>query len=141
MIRIKKAMRLLPFFCILLLAVILSPRASALSGSGTEEDPYVITRAADIAAMHDDLDGYYVLGADINMSGVSHTPIGNAIDGAFTGSFDGKGHTISNLVMNLGETKFVGLFGYLEGTVKDVKLKSVSIIGGRYVGGIAGNAG
>ncbi len=127
--------------CLVIMAAFLPPRAQALSGAGTESNPYVIRTTADLAAMHDHLDAYFVLGASIDAGGCSLTPVGNETEGAFTGTLDGKGYTISNLTMALEEDKYVGLFGYLEGTVKDLKLDKVSFIGSRFVGGIAGEAG
>lgn len=121
------------------IAVLLCGSAIAMEGTGTEADPYVITTAEDLAAVHNDLDGHYVLGNDIDLSGYDHTPIGNEAEGAFTGSFDGEGFTLSNLTVKEA-TKYVGLFGYLEGTVKNVILDAVEIEGARYVGGVVGYA-
>ena len=109
-------------------------------GTGTESNPYLISSANDIAKIHNDLDGYYKLTADINMSGVAFEPIGNENEGAFTGTIDGAGYTISNLNINLPENKYVGFVGYLEGTVKNLNLVNVDASGYRYVGGIVGYA-
>lgn len=137
----QSIIKLLTLTCALMLSLLLGGEASAFSGSGTESAPYVLSSPSDLARMREDLDAYYILGGNIDMTGVTYTPVGNAVDGAFTGTLDGKGYTISNLVMNLENTKYVGLFGYMEGTVKNVKLSNVNITGGRFVGGIAGNAG
>lgn len=129
------------FFVCLLFMGATAERAEAISGSGTMEDPYVLTTAADIAAMHNKLDAHYALGADIDMFGRIHDPIGNGAEGAFTGSLDGRGHTIRNLELELTDNKYVGLFGYLEGSVSNLKMEGVKIIGGRYTGAVAGNIG
>ena len=58
------------------------------------------------------------LDADIDFSGISEQfePIGN--DNCFRGTFDGQGHTISNLNVTSNST-YVGLFGYSKGaTIK-----------------------
>ena len=115
--------------------------AFAISGTGTESNPYLISSASDIAKIHYDLDGYYKLTNDINMSGVDFEPIGNEIDGAFTGTIDGNGYSIKNLTINLLEEKYVGLIGYLEGTVKNINLVNVNANGYRYVGAISGYNG
>lgn len=61
------------------------------------------------------------LAGSINMSGSTMAPIGNATT-AFEGNFDGRGKSISNLVMTTTE-KFVGLFGYAKGgTIANVVL-------------------
>lgn len=128
---------------ILLISILcgLGVNVSAYSGAGTVSNPYVITTPEDLMNMKNDLSAHYVLGNNIDMSGVWYEPIGNDIDGAFTGSFDGKGYTISNLDLDLEGSKYVGLFGYLDGTVKNVNLENVLALGYRYVGGIAGRAG
>lgn len=66
-------------------------------GDGTESDPYVIMTPTQLDEVRNDLHAYYVLGADIDLSGyASWDPIG-AFKEPFTGTFDGDGHTISNL--------------------------------------------
>lgn len=112
----------------------------AISGTGTETNPYLISSVSDIAKIHDDLNGYYKLTNNINMSGVTFEPIGNENEGAFTGTIDGAGYTISNLNINLPENKYVGFVGYLEGTVKNLNLTNVDASGYRYVGGLVGYA-
>ena len=37
--------------------------------------------------------------------------------------------------------KYAGLFGYMEGTVQNLKLDNINISGGRYAGGVAGAVG
>ncbi len=118
-----------------------TPAAYARTGSGTSSNPYILTTPADLASMHQDLSAYYALGADIDMAGVVFEPVGNEAEGAFTGSLDGRGHTISNLTIEGEDEKYVGLFGYLEGTVTDLKMRNVTVSGTRYVGAVAGNAG
>ena len=137
--RIRNAILIL-VLCLLLLGAA-SVHASDLSGSGTQEDPYLIKTAADLAAIHNDLSAHYALDADIDLFGRIFEPIGNGAEGAFTGSLDGRGHTIRGLELNLQDSKYVGLFGYLEGSVSDLKLSGVDIVGGRYVGAVVGNIG
>lgn len=126
--------------CLLLLGAA-SVHAASLSGSGTQEDPYLIKTAADLASVHDDLSAHYALDADIDLFGRIFEPIGNGAEGAFTGSLDGRGHTIRGLELDLQDSKYVGLFGYLEGSVSNLKLAGVDIVGGRYVGAVTGNIG
>ncbi len=120
--------------------LLMSVPVFAISGTGTESNPYLISTASDIAKIHNDLNGYYKLTTNINMSGVEFEPIGNENEGAFTGIIDGDGYTISNLNINLPENKYVGFVGYLEGTVKNLKLTNVKASGYRYVGGLVGYA-
>lgn len=112
----------------------------AMSGNGTESNPYLVSSASDINNIHNDLSGYYKLTCNIDMSGVDFEPIGNENEGAFTGTIDGNGYTIKNLNINLPDNKYVGFVGYLEGTVKNLNLENVDAYGYRYVGGIAGCA-
>lgn len=62
----------------------------------------------------------------------------------YTGTFDGQGHTISNLTFNT-DGAMTGFFGRLAGTVKNVKLSAADIAltsynGAVYFGSIAGYA-
>lgn len=60
----------------------------------------IITTPVGLQAIEGDLTADYELGGNIDMTGVSFTPIGQASPW-FTGSFDGKGYTISNLTSAL----------------------------------------
>ena len=72
------------------------------------------------------------------------TPIGDNSDDTnatrFTGTFDGKGFTISNLYINRGSTNDTGLFGYISNSsVGSVRLVDAYVRGNNDVGGLAGN--
>jgi hypothetical protein len=57
----------------------------------------------------------------------------------FSGTFDGRGHVISNLTIDRPDAKDQGLFGYIErGKVKNLGLENVNIRGGTSVGALAG---
>ena len=109
------------------------PLQSALAGTysgggnGTAEKPYRISTAADmneIGANPDDWDKHFVLTASIDLAGYTGTQfniigyhMGMYDDKAFTGVFDGNGHTISNFTYETYETADtdgVGLFGYVD---------------------------
>lgn len=91
------------------------------------------------------LGGKYVLGADIDASGTSswntgagYMPIGNSST-RFTGSFDGLGHTITGLTINLGFGQYAGLFGYAENaTIRNLGVVDGSVKGAMHVGGLVG---
>ena len=84
-----------------------------MDGKGTESDPYVIMTPEHFNSIRDDLDAYYVLGADLDFRDV--TSAGGdlsydksvcsdghgwqAING-FSGSLDGQGHSIKNISQN-----------------------------------------
>jgi hypothetical protein len=142
--------------------------SDVLSGVGTEEDPYLIYTAEDLAALTlapCDWDKHFRLMGDIDLSGYAydraliapHTGprLGNEIfdfrwwsafwGTPFTGVFDGNGHTISHLTIVRGED-YLGLFGQLESgaEVKNLGVVDVNITGSGnsvYVGGVAGANG
>ena len=67
------------------------------------------------------------LGSDIDLSGVAWTPIGTSTN-AFKGTFNGNGHTINNLeISGLDKSIIAGLFGELNGTVKDLAIDNAKI--------------
>ena len=81
------------------------------------------------------------LAADITLT-EPWTPVGTDYQNPYTGTFDGKGHTITGLTVT-GSNEYAGLFGYIGsgGTVKNVKLEDVQIATTNsygYAGGVAG---
>ena len=81
------------------------------------------------------------LAADITLT-EPWTPVGTDYQNPYTGTFDGKGHTITGLTVT-GSNEYAGLFGYIGsgGTVKNVKLEKVQITSDyqyAYAGGVAG---
>lgn len=108
-------------------------------GEGTLENPYRIETAkdlADVASESYTLNAYYVLMNDIDLSteygeGLkSWVPLGAQSGSvkAFNGSFDGQGHTISNLYID-STSEQTGLFGQLgvDGVISNLTLKDVNI--------------
>ncbi|MBE7044719.1 MAG: hypothetical protein E7397_04265 [Ruminococcaceae bacterium] len=134
-------------------------------GTGTENDPYIIANADQLAYLSEmiskdnDDDNetndygskHYKLNADINFEGSVFYPIGyhklgsgaNAAGettwytygGSFSGTFDGNGHTISNIYQNTWSMdgnydngywdEAMGLFGYVNGgTVKNLTMEN-----------------
>jgi len=79
----------------------------------------------------------YNLAADLDMSTYDWTPIGKGMTNRFRGTFDGQGHTISGITIPDPDKSYVGLFGVVNGTVKNLKLVNSTIEGKRYVGSIA----
>ena len=74
------------------------------------------------------LSGYTVtLNTDIDLNNQPWTPIGTSTN-AFQGTFDGNGHTINNLeISGLDNSIIAGLFGKLNGTVKDLVINNAKI--------------
>ncbi len=111
-----------------------------MKGIGTASNPYQITNVKQLSLINYELEEHYVLEKDVNLEKIENfTPIGNNSN-KFTGSFNGKGHTISNLKINRDEN-YTGLFGYVNtgASIENVRIKDCSITGnGRYVGGLVG---
>jgi RHS repeat-associated core domain len=117
---------------------------SPSSGSGTSTDPYIITTAAQLAAISTGLTKCYKLGNDIDLSGYANwTPIGSSTT-PFTGTFDGDGHTVSHLTIgtedNPNTSSYLGLFGYINAaTIRNVGISNSSIYStGDYIGALVG---
>ncbi len=87
---------------------------------------------------------YYKLMNDLDLgmyaTGQGWEPIGTNETGKyFLGTFDGGGHTISNLYINRPSTDNVGLFGHIRGaTVKNLNITGVKVVGKENVGGLVG---
>ena len=105
-------------------------------GAGTAGNPFIIATADDLAAVSSVVysvywDDYFIQTADINLSGVDWTPIGInvPITNRFTGSYDGGGHTISNLTIETDTVNYLGLFGMVgdEGRLSNITLENASI--------------
>lgn len=102
------------------------------------EGVITITNASELAALAVDVNsgntysGKTVkLAADLNLAGKTWTPIGQNGDKAgFQGTFDGQGHTISNLYVNQTSRAYqaAGLFGSTRyATIKDFKIVNATI--------------
>lgn len=76
-------------------------------GDGTEGNPYIIETPQDLQDMNEDLEAYYVLGNDLDMSDFEWTPIGSYGD-PFVGQLDGAGHEITNLELVLYQSFIFG---------------------------------
>ncbi|MGN0187226.1 MAG: GLUG motif-containing protein, partial [Paludibacteraceae bacterium] len=69
---------------------------------------------------------------------ISWTRIGLFMIGGYSGIFDGNDKTISGLYFDDSNTSFVGLFGHLKGTVKNVGVVDSYFNGNSAVGGVCG---
>lgn len=142
--------RLLSLLLVLAMVFSLMPAALAadtLSGSGTEDDPYLLATAADLKAFRDMANAEAsstlcaTLTADIDLGGEDWKPFeGPTLGGAYAGTFDGANHTIKGLSVNLTSSKGAGLFGTVCGaTIKNLKVEgNVSASNSVFVGGIVG---
>lgn len=85
------------------------------SGSGTQDDPYIIMTGEQLAYLAQQVNGgttyastYFRLGISIDLGGKEWTPIGNS-SWSFQGKFDGNGNSILELSIN--NDSYAGLFG------------------------------
>ena len=128
-------------------------------GTGTVADPYRISTGAELAwlaAQVNDGNDFstktVTLTNNIDLNNKAWTPIGNS-DSVFAGTFDGNGHTISGLYINITDSYssakkgrlYQGLFGCVEdGTVQNlivtgsVAVKNTKSADVSYIGGIVG---
>ena len=116
-------------------------------GDACPPDPNMrnISTAAQLNTVRNNLGANYELLRDIDLSVYANwQPIGDDLN-RFTGVFDGKGYTISNLSMNyVGTEGRRGLFAQIQGaTIRNVtlRIKNIEISsenGGIYVGGLVG---
>ena len=82
-----------------------------------------------------------VLVNDIDLKNMAWAPVGQTGETQFVGTFDGQGHTIKNLnVVSANNNRYYayGLFGWLNGTVKNLTVDGASVTASHYAGVIAG---
>ncbi len=141
----KQLRKSLSLFCALAMALAclsipaLAEETAFAGGSGTADAPWQIAsvdQLAYLAATVNDgsksgyMGAYFVLTADLDMTGVAWTPIGNMNDmenhtTLFLGSFDVQDYTVSNLTYK--NDQFIvgaGLFGISVGEIKNVNIEN-----------------
>ncbi len=130
------------------------------SGSGTKDDPYLITDGAQLAYLAQQVntgityEGMYLkLDGDILLNDTTGweswgtaapanpwTPIGSSSSKSFRGTFDGNGHAVKGIYLGSTGT-YRGLFGYVRSAaIKNLGIEESYISGAGYVGAIVGNA-
>ena len=123
------------------------------SGAGTQDDPYTISSAEELAYLARQVNGgttyagqYFLLTGDIDLSGTTMEPIGTvrnkavAQGKAFQGTFDGDQHVIFNLALTTADEDLAqGLFGYNRGTIKNLILENASVKGTTSQGTLVGD--
>jgi hypothetical protein len=118
-------------------------------GSGTPEDPYLIFTAEQLDAagtQPGDWDKHFRLMADIDLGryrGAEFHRMGTPEDGPFTGVFDGNCRTVSNFHWSTDWTRYLGLFGFVDGEnarIANVTLldPNITIETGQYTGALVG---
>jgi len=118
-------------------------------GNGTQGNPFIVTTPEQLDAVRDNLSACYKLGNNIDLTNyLASGGAGYAKWGAdgwdpiiFNGSLDGAGYTITGLWIYRPSIAACGLFSNNTGIVQNlgVEIASGGIIGGDYVGGLAGD--
>ena len=107
-----------------------------MDGSGTVEDPYLVTSAEDLKRLSDAVlnygdfkDKYFLQTQDIDISGYDHwQPIGT-LGIPFEGIYNGNEKTVSGLHIETSDS-WQGLFGFASGTIKNLTVRGeVNILG------------
>lgn len=116
---------------------------SFAGGAGTAGDPYQISNCTNLNEIRTtSLSASYILINDINCGGAEfQSGAGWTSISMFSGVFDGKNFTISNLFQNQTTNSNTGLFGDMESAtdiIKNVHLVNVSIWCGSYCGAVGG---
>lgn len=127
-----------------------SGEAEDLGYSIQNDDSYTVYNANGLMNVAELVNGgktdiNITLDKNIDLTGKVWTPIGTDYDNAYTGTFDGGGHTITGLTITTND-QYAGLFGYLGnfgkfGTVKNVVMDGIQITCNHrlgYAGGVAG---
>lgn len=125
----KTKRKIIGILIVLCVALIFVP-TTALAEENGQSSKTVITSVAELQQFAQDVnsgkydnktDAIVMLNADLDLSGVSWTPIGAAdtngnVEHCFSGKFYGNGHTISNLDFSsvYGSGVIGGFFGYIE---------------------------
>jgi len=121
------------------------------SGSGTENDPYLIFNPIQLNEVRNYLDNnnvWFKVMYDIDLTDwladnnptQGWQPIGNSTS-KFKGHFLGMGHKISGFFINRSSTDYVGFFGYTDGaSISDLNIEGESVNGKSYVSGLVGYA-
>ena len=115
-------------------------------GTGTATDPYIISNAeewkrfANNVSLGRDYSGQYVkLANDISVTQKCGTVSGTTLTKAFSGTFDGDGHTITAAITDTGN-QGTALFCYINGaTIKNLKVAG-AITGGMHAAAIVGTS-
>ena len=141
------------FILILLVMSISVYSTNFAGGSGTIDDPYLISTAEHLNNIRYHMDKHFKQINDIDLSvfdnwepiGIFIFDRGRRIDG-FYGTFDGNGYTIKNLTINRPNEHSVGLFGCLQrkgvlnnvtyGELKNIRLENIDVVGNTIIGGL-----
>ena len=120
-----------------------------LTEIGTEELPITINNAEQLLKLQENTDKlftndilrkeiYYEVKANIDLSSTNWKPIATR-EKPFEGILKGNSYTVSNLTYSDIERIDAGIFGYVTGTIENIKLDNCEVTGKENVGVLVGN--
>lgn len=103
------------------------------AGNGTENDPYQIFSPKEFIYFINQINNgenyenkYFDITSNLNFGNYNINSIGVTIENSFKGILNGKGHYLYNFnVSQSSNDLFNGLFGYVDGTIKNIGFKNV----------------
>ncbi len=117
---------------------------TAPQGSGTSDDPYLISTAEELAWISVNYSGdanakYYLQTADIDLGAHYWVPINNS-SSLYTYYYDGNNHVIRNLYIDaelqgLSSSSYLGIFGNIQDSASwGAYIKNLGVVGGSIKG-------
>ncbi|NLE02822.1 MAG: hypothetical protein GX640_23390 [Fibrobacter sp.] len=117
------------------------------AGDGSVENPFQIESLENLkwlSANRENWNKHYIQTIDITAAKTfkdsGFTPIGDDVI-AFTGTYNGRGHTIDSLNISKAKQDYVALFGRISGKncrIDSLGLTRISVLGQGWVGGLVG---
>lgn len=102
------------------------------------KNTHIIKNAEEMMKLHQYPNANFKLAGNIDMAAYSSSKGWEPVEN-FTGNFDGRGYTISNLTIKRPTDSHIGLFGEIEdGVVKNITFENPNIVGEDYTGVLAG---
>ena len=120
-----------------------NPIAQLSNGTGTKEDPYLISSEEDwkkATATSTTSDIYFKLIRDLDFSNKKFYMLGSK-NNEFKGTLDGNGKKLSNISINVPKVSgfdYVGIIGK-GGSAYGINLNNIKVTGCNYVGALFGN--
>lgn len=102
------------------------------NGTGTENDPYLISTPEEFSSLRFQPEAYYQLTQDIDLENYP----GFTFFEEFSGSFDGQEYCIKNLTLDRSNIRKSGLFILNNGIIRNLRLDQCNISGKTNVAGI-----
>ena len=112
-------------------------------GNGTLANPFLICNTSQINQIGKNnsfLNKSYIMGADLNFTGITFQMIGSA-NTPFQGSFDGAGYTLSNISLALTGNNIAVFPAVINGVIKNLNLNGMTNLSqGTFFGGLIATA-